>query len=274
MTKKEIRGDPMWRGAGGGGGEEKLGTHKDNLGLIKLLLDLHDRVGLLRVLVLSHVLAQLDVPDRLGPRLGRVVVDELLKEGERHPSRVVGRGDGGRWQNGEGRRRSGPRTRAVGERRVQSMVSSWKREGPQRNDGWIVRGWRDRDVAGEREEAQAQEQKGTRSVSKNLIASIKRRVRTCDGTLPVDAADVAALLDTDALAVGRPAGDGGREEDEALLDGPAREERVVGKVCGGRQHCRLGRGCRGERKERERQNLHTCEEVGRSWLGEQADDGV
>lgn len=54
-----------------------------NLSLVKLLLDLHDAVGLLRVLVLFEVVLQLgEGQDRLasGPRGARVLGEELVDD--------------------------------------------------------------------------------------------------------------------------------------------------------------------------------------------------
>lgn len=54
-----------------------------DLGLVELLLDLHDAIGLLRVLVLVEVLAQLGDGDGRGaggPRRARVVGEELVDD--------------------------------------------------------------------------------------------------------------------------------------------------------------------------------------------------
>lgn len=57
------------------------GLVQDNLGLVELLLDLHDAVGLLRVLVLGEVVAQLghgQLGLARGPRGARVLGEELV----------------------------------------------------------------------------------------------------------------------------------------------------------------------------------------------------
>jgi hypothetical protein len=60
-------------------GDARGGTHEDNLGFVELLLDLHDGVGLSRVLVLADGLSKLGVADGLGPRFRCKVVEQLLE---------------------------------------------------------------------------------------------------------------------------------------------------------------------------------------------------
>ena len=69
---------------------------EDNLCLVELLLDLHDAVGLLRVLVLCEVLLELGHDEggcAAGPAgsgvLGEELVDDLAKELMRHEGRVL-----------------------------------------------------------------------------------------------------------------------------------------------------------------------------------------
>jgi hypothetical protein len=85
---------------------------EDDLGLVELLLDAHDGVGLLRVLVLGQVGGQRGKVDRgiglggcVAPRGrggggplgdgdgGRVLVEDLVEEGEGDAGRVVLVGD-------------------------------------------------------------------------------------------------------------------------------------------------------------------------------------
>lgn len=59
------------------------GLVQDNLGLVELFLNLHDTVGLLRVLVLRNVLIQFGHDERgraRGPRRARVLGEELVDD--------------------------------------------------------------------------------------------------------------------------------------------------------------------------------------------------
>ena len=94
------------------------GTHEDDLGLVELLLDLHDGVGLARVLVLCEVGVDLGEGDGggggelAGGDLCDEVVEELCEEGEGGADGVllVGDDDGWGWVSAwaAGRGRDGP----------------------------------------------------------------------------------------------------------------------------------------------------------------------
>jgi hypothetical protein len=62
--------------------KRRRSTHEDDLGLIQLLLDLHDGIGLLWVLVLSDVLCELGVANGFGPLLRSVLVEHFVEDGE------------------------------------------------------------------------------------------------------------------------------------------------------------------------------------------------
>ena len=87
--------------------EQKIDTHQNDLRLVELLLDLHDRVRLPRVLILDEVVVDLSKVDacRLGLRCrsravggrlpllarhtGDKVVEQLVEQRERRPDRVL-----------------------------------------------------------------------------------------------------------------------------------------------------------------------------------------
>lgn len=87
-------------------GDASYWTHEDDLGLIELLLHLHDRIRLLRILVLDDIVTQdgpVDealLPTRsavlglllphVGAELGRELVEDLVKETENDADGVFG----------------------------------------------------------------------------------------------------------------------------------------------------------------------------------------